>query len=294
MSTPRRPATVATAVALALPFACACSKNEPPIVTVTTEPASGDEMPVAIVPAEPSATPAPTESAPGVWEGVVTCGQPNTIEFDGAASEVVSFAATLTTTSSGGNPSVTLMEGSEPVLESLNAIDVSGAVAPDQPVSGRRTYNFRHSGRYSLRVAVEQCVAVRYHVVLTRDVPAATNQTRETATPITLGTPVTGTLGCEEHRWFVLESARRGTYHVTLTGTGRIENQGGDTSITLMTADGPVLESGNPVAAGGLLPNPEGGATTRDIHVPRNGRYWLDLTFWNGCAIGDYQITVTR
>lgn len=240
-------------------------------------------------------TAAPTEESPGVYTGVVSCNHPNVIEFAGAASEVISIEGLVESTGESGNPTITLLEGADVVIESGNPVDISGAAFPENPVNGRRTYNLRHSASYSLRVSVEQCGSFRYRVAISRDVAPSANLTREAAEAITVGTPVRGTLGCEEHRYYGLDVTRRTTFHVSVGGAGRLEGGSGELSVALLGADGaPVMASGNPIAAAGSIANPAGEPTTSNITVARAGHYVLDVSFPASCTIADYEVTVAR
>lgn len=290
MSSKRRFPVVSLVLGVSVASASACggSGATTPVAPAVTE---GSQEPT---PPPIQATAAPTEESPGVFTGVVTCDHANTIAFDTNASEVVSFEVTFTTPQGSANPSVTLVDGSDPVIESGNPVDVSGALYPDQPVTGRRTYNFRHGGPYGLRVAADQCAEVHYRVVMTRDVGVAPNLTTETATALTLGTAASGTLGCEEHRYFAFDATRRGTMHLTLGGTARIPGGGGTLTAALSNAAGPVVASGNPVTVDGAITDPPTEATAQNLTVPRAGHYLLDVSFTNGCTIADYQITLAR
>lgn len=248
-----------------------------------------------VAPALPSiqATAAPTEESPGVYTGVVTCNQPNTIAFVAAASEVVSFDAQIVAVSESGNPSVTMLDGDAPVIEGGNPVEISGAVAPESPIQGKRWYNIRRDGTYALKVAVDQCGHYRYRVAVGREAPVSTNLTRETASAITVGTPVTGVLGCEEHRFHVLEVTRRTTFHVSLGGTSRIPGAAGQLTAAVLDANGaPVVASGNPLSAGGAVGDTP--PSTSDLTIARAGRYVLDVSFTNGCTIADYTLGLTR
>lgn len=277
----------------ALFFVAACGgTTESDTTAESTSTTQGSEVP-PISSEVPTA--GPTEESPGVFTGIVSCNIPNTIPFDAAASEVVSFEATLTAVDQSGNPTVTLLEGTEPVIESGNAVAVDGSAYPNAPLEGSRTYNIRRTASYALRVSVEQCGSYRYRVAFRRDVPAAPNLSRESASAITVGTASRGTLGCDEHRFFALDVARRSTFHVTLGGAGRLPGGTGQLSVTLLSSDGtPVVASGNPISAQGTVSNPAGAPSTSDITISRAGRYFLDLNYGSSCTIADYELTLAR
>lgn len=246
-------------------------------------------------PPPPPQTSGPTEESPGVYTGVVTCNQPGVIELDGTATEIITFQAELSLPAGAagdGNAGVTLHFGEEAVLAAGNPVAIGGVVTAGTPVTGSATLNVQQSGRHALKVEVEQCVALHYRVTLTRDVPAATNATRDTATTVVAGTPATGSVGCGEERWFAYEARRRGRLNVTFGGEARQADTGGVATLTLETADGPVMASGNPIAVEAPFNSPAAEPATATFAIPRPGRYLLHLAFTNGCTVSNYTVGV--
>ena len=170
---------------------------------------------------------------------------------------------------------------------------ITGPVTASAPVTGRHTLSVRQSGRHALKVEVTECVPVSYRVVVTRDVAAAANATRETATAITAEAPATGSFACGEHRWFSYEARGRVRLNVTLSGEARTAGATGEAKVTLENDAGPIVARGNPLAVTTPIASPAGAPVSQVLAIPRAGRYFLHLEPGASCTLSNYSIAVT-
>jgi hypothetical protein len=233
---------------------------------------------------------------PANINGTIQCNAPLDFTFEGLASEAYRFGATFSSSAaSGANVWATLLLNGEPVIENLNPVEITGSIAPDQPFSGERWYSLRKSGAYTLRFSVLQCdLPVTVSAFLERKREADPNLTHETARGLAPPGSTTGTLHCEEERWFVLAPQAGQTLRFSLAGSIlQPEGQGSAELAFLDATRQPLSDGANEIAL--FADFPQGTAPTPsslDVTFPSGGVHYLRLRHWNACAIGDYTLSV--
>jgi hypothetical protein len=236
---------------------------------------------------------------PAKVNGSTMCNAPLDFSFEGKPSEVYRFGATMSVlpgAAAGANVAATLMFGGVPVIESLNNVGFDGAPYPGQPVVGERWYSIREAGTYTLRFSVEQCdIPVDVQGSIERMGDADPNLTTGTAAPLAAGVNTSGTLNCEEERWFILTPAAGQTLRFTLSGMSLLKGTSGGAQATVLDSSlQPLNESGEAVAVDAAFgADPPATLATRDVLFPGGGLHYVRLGFPNGCAISTYQLSAT-
>lgn len=238
-------------------------------------------------------------AVPAVINGSTLCNAPLEFSFEGKASEVYRFGATMSvppTAGAGANVAGTLLLDGQAVQESGEPVGIGGAPYPDSPVIGERWYSLRKSGSYKVSFTVEQCeLPITVAGFVERKAEADPNLTQETAAPLAPGVTAAGGLGCEEDRWFVLTPAAGQTLRFTLTGSTTLADAIGGAGATVL--DGalqPLAEGGNEVSiAADFKHDPPAVPGLRDVTFEQGGVHYLRLRFDNGCAIASYQLSVS-
>jgi hypothetical protein len=239
------------------------------------------------------ATPADPK-VPAEIDGTTQCNAPLDFTFEGLASEAYLFGVTFSAKTSA-NVGATLLLDGEPVVENLNPVDITGSIAPDQPYSGERWYSLRKPGTYTLRFSVLQCdEPIAVSAFIERKSEADANLTHETARAIAPGDSTTGTLNCEEERWFVLAPQTGQTLRFSLAGSIlEPERTGGAELAFLDAARQPLNDGANDIALFADFPQGTAPApSSLDVTFPAGGVHYLRLRHWNACAIGSYTLAV--
>ena len=236
----------------------------------------------------------PDPKVPAKINGTTQCNAPLDFTFEGLASEAYLFGVTFSAKTSA-NVGATLLLDGEPVVESLNPVDITGSIAPDQPYSGERWYSLRKSGTYTLRFSVLQCdEPITVSAFVDRKSEAAPNLTHETARAIASGNSTTGTLNCEEERWFVLAPQAGQALRFSLAGSILQPGMTGAAELAFLdAARQPLNDGANDIAL--VADFPQGTApapSSLDVTFPSGGVHYLRLRHWNACAIGTYTLSV--
>lgn len=236
-------------------------------------------------------------TVPATLNGTATCNVPVEFSFEGKASEVYRFQATITVPGQGGggvNAGAVLLRDGTPVQQSGVDVGFYGNPIPGEPLVDERTYNLRTSGTYTWRVFVDQCEQVSITGSVTRKAEAEPNLTQQTATPLAAGSAPTGTLNCEEERWFILSPTAGQKLKFSLSGSSTLPNAVGTAEALLL--DGalqPLSESGSDVAVYANVSTEAPVVESREVTFENGGVHYLRLRFSNGCTIGTYQLSVT-
>jgi len=238
-------------------------------------------------------------AVPAMVNGSTLCNTPLEFSFEGKASEVYRFGATMSvppTAAAGANVAGTLYLDGQAVQEAGVDVGIGGAPYPGSPVIGERWYSLRKPGSYKVRFTVEQCdLPVTVAGFVERKAEADPNLTKETAAPLALGVTAAGGLNCEEERWFVLTPAAGQTLRFTLTGLSALaDTVGGASAAVLDGALQPLVEGGNDVSIGAEFKHdPPAVPGLRDVTFEQGGVHYLRMRFDNGCAISSYQLAVS-
>lgn len=236
------------------------------------------------------------------FSGSFGCGDKHEYPFDATSSEVYELEVSWSvdpTAGSGANPGCVLNDANGPVQENGVDIGFGGDLYPNYGVvNDKRLYNFRKDGGYKWVCGNElACATVTFTLTNTRLVGAAANRTKAGAEVIQVdyGKPNTGTVGCEESRYFTFDAAAGATYELSLGGQRFAGATGvGSAQIALLdSTDQPIQDAGSDVTVSFAFDDMINTTEKRQITIADAGTYQLVLSYWNGCTLGNYEVMVS-